>query len=222
MYLTCSIWSSLNIDAIPKCITLAHFVLLIENFFTIAESGNIVLKSLFVSRHDLYEKWLSTTFKTHLISATLAIPLGSFTDDALKLVWGELSLTGSLTAFWSSCLLIVPAVFCKNNAWRIQRYLFFLMFFIFRLMWHQCWYTHISVIYDSFLLIFWVFLPPVLNQLSCNQKSQKLVYLFFGNLIVYSDCKLQESLLKEKQLAWENLQCFEDFCWSIHKGKSTL
>ena len=64
----------------------AHFVLLRENSFAVVESGNIVLKSLFVQRHDLYEKWVSTTFKAHLISASPAITLGNFTDDVGELV----------------------------------------------------------------------------------------------------------------------------------------
>ena len=78
--------SFLNIGAISKCITYAHFVLLIENCFAITESGNIVLKGLFVPRHNLYEKWLGTSFKAHLISVSYAITLGNFTDDVGELV----------------------------------------------------------------------------------------------------------------------------------------
>ena len=99
----------LNIGAISKCITYVHFVLLTETSFAIAEPGNIVLKGLFVPRHDLYEKWLSTTFKAHLISASSAITLSDFTDIG-ELVWEELLFTGSLTTFWSPCWLTVPAV----------------------------------------------------------------------------------------------------------------
>ena len=86
--------SFLNIGATPKCTTYAHFALLIEDSFAIKESGNIVLKSLFVARHNLYEKWFRATFKD-----SSAITLGNFTDDVGELVPGDLSLTGSLTAF---------------------------------------------------------------------------------------------------------------------------
>ena len=86
--------SFLNIGAIPKCTTYAHFALLMENSFAIKESGNIILKSLFVARHNLYEKWFSDTFKD-----SSAITLGNLTDNVGELVQGDLSLTGSLTAF---------------------------------------------------------------------------------------------------------------------------
>ena len=76
----------LNIGAIPKCITNANSVLFIENYLAIADSGNIVLKSLFLPRHDLYERWLSTTFKAHLISASFANTLSDFTDDVEELI----------------------------------------------------------------------------------------------------------------------------------------
>lgn len=66
--------SFLNIGAIPKCATYVYFVLLIQNSFAIVESLNISLESLFVPRHDLYEKWL----KVHLISASSAITFSDF------------------------------------------------------------------------------------------------------------------------------------------------
>ena len=66
--------SFLNIGAIPKCATYVYFVLLIQNSFAIVESLNISLESLFVPRHDLYEKWL----KVHLISASSAIIFSDF------------------------------------------------------------------------------------------------------------------------------------------------
>ena len=71
--------------AIPKCITYVHFILLIDNSCAFAESGNTLLKS-FLPRHDLYEKWLSTTFKAHLISSSSAITLSDFTEDGRELV----------------------------------------------------------------------------------------------------------------------------------------
>ena len=82
----CHMRSFLNIGAITKCITYAHFVLLVETSFANAEFRNIVLKSLFVPRYNLYEKWLSNTFKAHLISAASAITLGNFTDNVGELV----------------------------------------------------------------------------------------------------------------------------------------
>ena len=58
--------------------------------------------------------WVNSNFKYRVVSShlnsskkviciicidTADITLGNFTDDALELVWGELSLVGSLTAF---------------------------------------------------------------------------------------------------------------------------
>ena len=91
---------------IYRCITYAHVFFSHRQFLHYCYYWRVRKYSL-----KKFEKWLSTTFKVHLISVYFASTWGNFTDDVGELVWGELLFTGSLTASWCPCWLTVPVVF---------------------------------------------------------------------------------------------------------------
>ena len=163
---------------------------------------------MFVPRYNLHEKWLGNTFKAHLISASSAITLGNFTDNVEELVWGELSLYDSLTAFSSPSWLTVTVVFVKNTMLEELKSLSFSWCFLFFVLCDTNADIPIFQISITFLL-HWVhiaffqspgyFCSQFLNRSSCNQESLKLVSLRFCILIVYSDCLTNPYINKKVQ-----------------------
>ena len=55
--------------ASPLVIKYTNFVEPRHNFSTILLSGSIILSKSTIFQYELYEKWLSVTFKAHNISA---------------------------------------------------------------------------------------------------------------------------------------------------------